>query len=305
MKKKVGIIAPGAAGDLLLTTAMLPHKDTLWPDSDIIWYAKPCHADLLAHNPYVSEVRSFDAIGECRDVRQEGDEFTHGTRVDMEKARKVPVLADLDVAYFSTPWLVSGVYWGFSYVDLVKHIFGLSTNLRPWHPILEWTPEEEKRADDFVKSLLPQPCVMLETVCKSGQSRWSPDTTQLVMQKCIAAFGPCNFLLASREEVAERWSAYLSASTVSVLDAWTIRQLVPLFNRCVFFGGCASGITCATTCWRASDKVVRFVYHNHPQFSTNGVARGSNLEATKECDLNNVFDDALKLAVQYLSSRQA
>lgn len=303
MRNKVGIIAPGAAGDLLLTTCILPHAAKLWPDHDVIWFAMPQFSDLLAHNPYIAEVRPFHEIGDCKAVRQAGTEFIYGTRVDLDKARelKVKCLTDLDAAYFSTPWLVGGVYWGFTYCDLVKHIFGLPTDTKPWHPVLEWKQEEDARAEVFMQTLHTLPCVMLETVCKSNQSAWTDDVTRQVMQKCREYLGPCHWIFASRDATLHTG---VGGEQSILMHDWTIRQLVPVFNRCVLFVGCASGISTATTCWKSSEKVPRFLFHNSPMFSSHGNARGPNFEACKQWEINAQLDKALTVAKEYRSSRR-
>lgn len=277
---KIGVFAPGAAGDLLVSTALLPYKDKLWPGADIIWFAQTQYVDLLSGNPHLAEIREWTGF-DNRVLRTE-----HNCLNQERKGQYAPV-SDLDDGYFTTPWLVGAAHWGVPYSRVPKVICGVPDEW-PWHPVVEWTPEEESGAEQFARSLGPGRLVMLETVMKSNQGSWNDSTTSLVMRLCRQK-GDCTFIFASKGD----HSRFRGFGRIAECNNFTLRQLVPIYNRCHAFFGCASGVSVVTCCHKASPKVVRGIYVGCENYGCIGIATGLNLEAYKAEHVEALAEDVL------------
>ena len=289
----IGIFAPGAAGDLLVSTGVLPHRHLLWPkDARIIWFVQGQFADLLKHNHMIDEQREWSGFNNLA-LR------TADNRLDQARKRDYEKTSDLDEGYFSVPWLARAADWGIPYRDVPRKVFGASADL-VWAPVLEWTDEEDAAAKAFIDGLpAGRRNIMIESHCHSHQSLWNQDTTALVMKRCREQLGECNFVMASKEAAGD----FPNDRTVFCCAAMTIRQLVPIYNRCHMFFGCASGISVATCCWRASPKVVRCVYAGCRLFTCDGMSRGPNFESYNEPrNLEEKIREATCKAIEFRSS---
>lgn len=237
---KIAIVCPGARGDIAMQTSVLVYAHELWGDFPyIVWYAAPENFDMLAGKPHIQEVQPWD-----------------GSILKPKWA---------DWMYLATSWLAANDRKT-RLAIASRQWFGVALD-KPWHPCLEWTIAEEDAVARFMASL-PQGRVniMLETRCGSNQSAWDAATTAYVLKECRKRWpGRCNFLMASNLQRT------LGDDTFSCAQ-FTVRNIVPVYNRCHVFIGCSSGISVATCCWRANPAVKRLLYIRDEWASLEGVA---------------------------------
>jgi hypothetical protein len=135
-----------------------------------------------------------------------------------------------------------------------KTVFGVEEGAS-WHPSVYYIEEEKNKAAQIVSSRPKAYNIMLETSCRSGQSAWDNNTTNMVINECKRTFGSCNFYYVSRNSNPKDGidCSYLSA-----------RECLPLYNFMDLFIGCCSGISCLTCSWNANEKVnrIQFCYGN-------------------------------------------
>jgi len=280
---KIGIYAPWASGDALLATMVLKYKDQLWPSSQIVWFVLPkshnphsADKDIVAHNPAISEVRvaeePFSEIIKLR-VGNRANKEGHPLSVPKNLAGQMTPgksntksFSDLDLLYFPAPW-ANCDRLNEDFVLTSKHVFDYPE--QRIHPCSFFSVEEDEKAARFVSSLPFRHTVMLETKCGSNQSSWNDGTTTRIMEACRSILGGCNFIFSSpRTHVP-----FVGPGVVDCSD-FTIRQCLPIYNRCQLFLSTASGIAVVTCSWKANPLVKRVEFTNNPLITTRPIAMG-------------------------------
>jgi len=286
---KIGIYAPWANGDMIMSTPFLKYKEQIWPGAQIVWFVLPeenHHAtclhraspDIMAHNPYVSEIRPSTSnpsdvirLRVGHRTNSEGHPLTVGLE---NSGRIVPgsrpaEFSDLDLLYFPAPQ---------HNCDKLTTPFGLITRFvfayppgAEIHPCLYFSPEEDAKAETFLTSLPHKHSVMLETAYNSGQSYWDEDLTRQVMHALRSILGFVNFVFAS----PGTHKPFLDDAGVVDCSAFSIRQCIPVFNRCHLFMGTSSGISHAVSSWSANPNTRRIDCTNNPAISIRCTARGA------------------------------
>lgn len=283
---KIGIFAPFAQGDMIMSTSVLRSKRELWGECEIIWFAMRSFADSLAGIPEISEIRWHDGQGGTR----AGVELTRenwlghsapGCAPDLlslrgptlgEFRKEHPLVQDLDRLYFPCLWAWDPAFRsGTDYGLFHRRAFGVPDSVPAGHPCLTFTPEEDEKAAEFVRSLstFERPLnIMLETVALSGQSRWDDSMT---IDVCRMAGGilqgrGVNFVFGSPG--SDKWGFGKD------LKDFTVRQCIPVYNACDYFIGVGSGISWATCSWSALDKP-RIEYVHSPELSVKCVSGSS------------------------------
>jgi len=279
---RIGIYAPWASGDAILSTMALKYKGHFWPGHcHLVWFVLPekrhshaASADIVAHQPLVDEVRiASEPSSEVIKLRVGHRTNSQGHPLSVKKPaglmaethKRMKSFADLHYCYFPAPW---------ANCDRLQGLFALASNAvfdypEPPHPCLEYSPEEDESASRFVASLPHARSVMLETRCGSNQSNWTNETTKVVMDACRRELGPCNFIFASPGS-----SQGHQADCVAECGGFTIRQCIPIYNRCDLFVSTSSAVAIATCSWSASPGVKRVDYTNNPLITTRPIARG-------------------------------
>ncbi len=249
--KEVWIVAPAGNGDVGCSTCLLPYKDKLWPHHKLIWFVHPHCQDMLAHNDKIDEVRLGKPSSQSSDGILKFSTTPYGNKL---------VKQNIPLAF------------------IPKHTVGAPT-IDEWHPYLCFTEQEDENADRFMSGLPEGRLnVMMETFCKSGQSNWTQNDTRVVMNICRKEGGACNFLFASKAGFAKSRHPITGLDKKDVFycgDDFTIRQIIPVFNRCHLFIGISSGLSVATCAWQALPDVRRVEYVYHRRFSSSAyMARG-------------------------------
>lgn len=241
--------ASGGFGDIACSTCLLHYREALWPGKRLVWLVHPGCKDILQFNDKIDEVR---VIGNIRKGT-----FANSLVLNTAPWSNGPLVLQ-QVPYALIPMRVVG------------------REFKDWHPYIRFSKEEDAAAEAFVKSLPYPKTVMLETTCRSGQSSWVPKNSSEAMQICRKVLGPCNFLFASKSGFAgaPKQSLGLEGEGVFELGAFTIRQCLPIYNRCHMMIGIASGLSCVFCAWQASSLVERVEYVYKRQFGTWPMARG-------------------------------
>jgi hypothetical protein len=258
MRDKVGIFAPGSNGGVAgsnggvaVASAVLYYRDELWPNCDVVWFAgSPSAADIVKHSN-IQEVREYD-------VKKH---FLYPACIP----GCIPT--DIKQCYFPLPWQnPKFAECSENYAEVPMRTFGIHG--RPWHPMVGFSAEEDSNAADFISSMPFKNTVMIECTCHSGQSGWDMSMTNKVVAACVRKLGDCNFLFASPGT-----HVGVMAPFAADCSLFSIRQCVPLYNRCSLFVGVSSGISCVTCSWSANADVprVEFVYLN--RYSTSIISR--------------------------------
>lgn len=304
---KVGIYAPWANGDMIMSTPFLKYREELWPGANIIWFVLPpenAHAaglhraspDIVAHNPYIDEVRaSMSSPGEMVKARvgHRTNEHGHPLSVGIDEAgrikddsRVLPELSDLDLCYFPAPTHNCDKL-GTPFTLITKFVFKYPEGA-VIHPCLFFTKEEDGKAESFVGALPHKYTIMLETEYGSGQSHWNDDLTRDCMRVARSTLGFCNFVFASPKSCEK----FRDDAGVVDCSGFSIRQCIPIFNRCNLFIGVGSGISHAVGSWTASP--VRRID------CTNGTALSTSYTSIGPC--SNAFrrEDFMPLLVNEL-----
>lgn len=60
--KKMLLVVPGSAGDILLCTSLFSSLRELYPDFDLYFACEKQFADILKYNPYITNIVEFDPI---------------------------------------------------------------------------------------------------------------------------------------------------------------------------------------------------------------------------------------------------
>ena len=258
---KVGIFAPWGKGDLCNASGVFKYKDTLWPGASIVWFASPENVDLLAHNPMVSEVRSWPfpwaAIRVPWLQARDSNGALNGRKTEFKE------MADLDLGFFPTPWQETAHSVPLALVP--KKIFGLPPEAE-WHPYLMLCQEDINAAKMLISRLPHKRTIMFETQSLSDQSI-SPDLARHISNIVFGRFGGCNLVFSSKSALPVMGNHVLS------LSGLTVRQCVAVYNLVDAFIGVSSGVSCATCCWAANSEVVRVEFCSHPQSSTVHISR--------------------------------
>lgn len=263
--RNVGIFAPGAHGDIATVSSLLTHRNRLWPDCRVVWFVDYKYRDMLAHNPLVDEVRLWDETRHVK-LRDERNRFLPVAAQNWDDTK------DISVGVFPLPrfWPDIGK-WMFIH-DIPRDGMPFYVWDEHWHPNVFWTMQEEAAAMAFIAALPKRLTVMLETVAGSKQSAWDDETTQMVLD-LIRRVTPCSFIFASKCGPGR-----FASQSVYDASAFTVRQLVPVFNCCHIFVGCGGGISATTCCWYANPKIPRINYIVDALYNTGETSRGLALD---------------------------
>jgi len=289
--KKVGIYAPWASGDTIISSSVLKYKDIIWKDCYLVWfyvpsenpYAMQLHRtdkDMMFNNPWISELRpSMDDPLSIINLRIGGRQRSFGppwmqlsvdkTQAGLLSPEKTHFesVKDLDLCFFPAPW-ANCDHLDVHFSLISNFVFNFPANLEI-HPCLFFTPEEDQKAEQFIKNLPFKYSIMMETKYFSGQSNWDDQTTETVINTCRSRLGDCNFIFASPNT-----HHLFSGKGVVDCSQFTIRQCIPIFNRCNLFLGVSSGISQAICSWTANPLVKRIELINTLTISTSPIARG-------------------------------
>ena len=242
--------ASGGFGDILCSTCLLPYREELWPGKRLAWFVHPDCKDILEFNDKVDEVRIVSDLVSAYDPQ---------TTITINTA----------------PWWNGKLIGqGIPYALIPMRVVG--REFKDWHPYIKFSKEEDERSDVFIKSLPFPKTVILETVCRSGQGSWNSQVTAETFRICRDIIGPCNFLFASKTgfDGNTKQSLGFEGDGVADLSAFTIRQCVPIFNRCHLMVGISSGLSCAVCSWQANPAVERVELVHNKQYGTWPMARG-------------------------------
>jgi len=255
---RIGVFVDWGFGDIIISTPVLKYKDRLWgPNAEVVWFIQPHRADVLAYNPWIHELRMTGGdVGRIHELRLSPDgNFKKGHEV----------VKDLDKLYFPALWLNIPMC-GNPYGLVHRSIFGYDSSL-PVHPCLFNTPEEEQKSKEFVEKLPYKWNVMLETKAMSGQTRWDDSTTELAINLCSQYLGNCNFIFASPGTCGK-----FAGPSVVDCSGFTIRQCIPIYNKCHLFLNVTSGIAQATCSWGTNPAVIRLDYVTCEHYSSKFIA---------------------------------
>jgi len=268
--------ANGGFGDVACSTCLLHHRETLWPGKRLIWLIHPDCKDVLQFNDKIDEVR----VGDIK----------NGLFIDPETT------LTLNTAPWSNQLMAAQ---GVPYALIPMRVVG--QDFKEWHPYIGFSKEEDDAAGAFVQSLPYPKTVMLETTCRSGQSSWGSANSAEAMRICRNVMGPCNFLFASKSGFAgtSKQSLGLEGEGVFELGSFTMRQCLPIYNRCHLMIGIASGLSCVFCSWQASPLVERVEFVYNRQFGTWPMARGPLATAT---DVPTVYKEIEAAAVRIKTS---
>src|SRR3990167_5515206 len=269
-KGKIGIFMHGQAGDVSTATSVFKYKDLLWKDKDIVWFINNPNSDLLKFNPYV-EIRPF-AFGWGLPHRclPDGEDNRNAKKLkqpvwqdwsilknknnclNQEFKTNFELTADLEEAYFPAPYdLTVEQRHGIDYPNCSRKVFGIDPSWE-WHPVLFFSDEEKKMAEDFCRALLYQRTVLMETFAGSGQSMLSDRMVKNTMSKIRERWGDTNFIFVSHKYLNgdEAFPADLfTQKGVVSASHFTVRQCSLLNNHADLMVGVSSGISCTTSCW--------------------------------------------------------
>lgn len=269
---KVGIFGTWGNGDIIISTPVLKYKETLWPKAQIVWITQADKIDIFAHNPFVTEVRT----PENPNALPNEIFFSPGYSPTSFK-KENPIVEDLDMLYFPVLWLHKNMLH-FPYGLFHREIFGYDKSL-PVHPCLFFTQQEDISAENFVSQLPNKWNIMLETECRSYQTEWNQQTTISVMDECRKILESCNFIFASPGSGND-----FGVGNPGVVDcsSFSIRQCIPVYNRCHLFLGVSSGVSQATCSWPSNPSVPRIDYVRSENYSSKYIARGTAQSATNK-----------------------
>jgi len=273
---KIGIFAPWGKGDVCNSTCALKYREQLWPNAKIVWFVCKENYDILAFTKEVDEIRVWPFPWNETNTDWQGFRTDiHGVMSNASKS--VPCLSDIDKGFFSIPWSNIKMLPTHDLVDIPKAVFGVEMSA-PWHPVINYSKEEEDRAKNFIASLPFKKNVMLETICRSGQSSWVPSFSLDVMKACENKLGKCNFIYASPSSAPQ-------GQGIVECGSFSVRQCIPLYNMVDLFVGVSSGVSCATCAWSASTSVPRIELCGAMKVSTFKMARGKVFLATNQKQL--------------------
>jgi len=277
---KVGIFGTWGNGDIIISTPVLKYKDILWPGADIVWITQEDKRDIFRYNPLVSEVRV------PKDPNSLPDSIFFKPGYTPSSFHKTPDVNDLDKLYFPMLWLHSKML-RLPYGLIHRDIFGYDKSL-PVHPCLFFSQEEEEKATKFVSSLPHKWTIMLETECRSNQTKWNQATTINVMDICRKKFGQCNFIFASPGSGKD-----FGVGNPGIVDCslFTIRQCIPIYNKCHLFLGVSSGVAQATCSWTANPSIPRLEYLTADSIASKHIAMGQADYATNETTFFSKLSD--------------
>jgi len=300
---KVGIYAPWASGDMILATMVLKYKELFWPNSQIVWFIRPkapsdhhtASGDIVAHNPFIDEVRmseeDFTKVIKLR-VGHRTNEHGHPLIVPKHLAGQMTSVKaelgsfrDLDLCYFPAPWACCDKLSEPYLQTTSRYVFDYPESP---HPCLYFSKDEDEKASIFMASLPFKYNIMMETKCGSNQSAWDQNTTKDVMATCRVVLGDCNFIFASNGVDVPQDRGVVNCSE------FTIRQCVPVYNRCHLFLGTASAISMATCGWSSNPTVKRIDYTNSPFIASKPIAMGETLLVSNHGDLLSSLGNFLR-----------
>lgn len=246
---KIGIFAPEQHGDVALATCVLKHKDTLWPDKDIIWFGhlaehKATYFDMLKYNDAIAEIRDWPKFKTMEDFRACID--PNGQLI-LNRMADFDEMKDLSGGYFPVPWCVlpNNALNAVNYANISRLVVGADPSL-PWHPYLGYCDEEKEQAKAFHAALPHAKSVFFETQLRSaGNFNLAEDTIKSLMQICRDKWGQCNFIFASK---MDHTPFVDDAGVVSASD-FTVRQVALVHDHCDLMIGVCSGITQACSAW--------------------------------------------------------
>jgi hypothetical protein len=251
MKSKIGIFLPGLNGDIMSAMSVLKYRDILWPDKDIVWFCNMPMADALKFN-IVSEIRPWPN-GWCGWGKEQGVVLqedwnvlkTETNHLNQDLKQQFELTHDLDEGYFPAPWMMSVEQrHGIDYPNISRKVFGADPSWE-WHPYLCFSQEEIDMVRDWCLTLPHSKTVMLETYLSSGPRWLSDDMTHETMRLCRERFGKCNFIFASKVDIAK----FQDDVGIVSCPHFTVRQTALVNNHSDLFVSIGSGISVATSCW--------------------------------------------------------
>jgi hypothetical protein len=299
MSGKIGIFAPCQVGDIITATAVLKHKDEIWPGKDIVWFCNEPFTDALKFSP-VSEIRSYGPNDFNACLKKNMGVGNGMNRMDLEKARSFDTTSDLEDGYFPLTWMVSGEQRkGLDYPMISKRIFGV--NSTEWRPFLCFSSEEREMVAEIARSLPHKKTVMIENA-PTNYSSWGDASTRILMDRCRAAWGPTNFVFASggHRSGCDMTRFFDDVGCISISNL-TARQ-ASLFNEhCDLFAGLAGALTFATSCWGAKP-TPKIILTGSEILGARGIANGKIEIVAGEVYLNDSDREFDKRLTRLLST---
>jgi len=299
---RIGFYAPWANGDMAESTGVLKYVDELFPGSELFWFTRPkaksiANPDMVKFHPRLNIRMSTEppeVLWSCREGHRQNAEG-HALSVPPGMAgRLTPAknqyesLRDLDLCYFAAPWANCDLLQSIHFVLINTKVYPYLPGMKA-HPDLRFSDEEDAAAEKYVRSMSHPDGynIMMETRYGSGQSFWNDGTTQVVMSTCRRVLGDkCNFIFSSMGSKPNVGDAY-------GCDEFTVRQCLPVYNRCSLFLGVSSSITVSTCSWSASPLVPRIDCVTNPWISTNPIARGKSVTCLSEQALGLTLENML------------
>lgn len=259
---KIGILLPGAHGDIMSAMSVLKYKDDLWPNKDVVWFCSPPQSEVLKFAPV--EIRIWEDFSQLIMNKYDRNHY-------LQIRNNFDSLKDLEKEYLPAPWFYDPQDKernNIDYPNISKRIFGVDSKLE-WHPLLHFSEQEQDMVRDFCLGLPYPKTIMLETDCRSGQSNWNDSMTRTTISMCRAKLGKCNFIFASNTDN----SRFIDDVGVVSCSHFTIRQSALVNNFSDLFIGISSGISVATSCW-GNKPTPKIQYTNTFICSTQSLSNG-------------------------------
>lgn len=270
---KVGIFCHGQIGDAATITSVFRYGKELWGDHKIVWFISLENADILKHQDIEirefprgfgypelteSENRKLIEVGHepvWRDYKPLVDENNH---LKLEFKNQYPELVDLTLGFFPAPHQIevtAPARAGVEYPECSKKVFGVPMDYE-WHPVLKWSDEEKKNAEDFINNAFLKSYsdyeVCLETMAGSGQSIMNDEQVRTTIRVCEDMLGAVNFFFVSHKYLNgnEQFPQdILDKPNVFQCKDFTVRQTALIVERCQLLISVSSGITVASSAW--------------------------------------------------------
>jgi len=263
----IGIVCPGGIGDILMSSSILKYKDELWPNKDIVWYCLDVNKRVLLNIPGIKEIRPLIA----------------------ENYKYVWYHHDVDKMFTPCPWM--NIYNSDKklppdtlFVDKPRLIFERDMGIKipgPWHPCLEYTPEDDNFALTLLECLPFKKTIMFETAYYSNQSFLNQDILLKIISEIQKTWGDCNFLFPSggaRALIPEGNGMFFCSKL-------TLPPIVALHNHVDAFISVSSGISCAVCSWSASPNIPKLGIIKNPLVDISKISRGPISVALNEKEL--------------------
>jgi hypothetical protein len=282
---KIGIFAPSQVGDVITATSVLKYRDEIWPDKDIVWFCNEGNADALKFSS-VAEVRPYTAENYIA-LKVNSGVGQGMNRLDIQRAKGIPSVADLEVGYFPLPWMLEHVNQrdGILYPQISQRIFGCDVS-RPWRPCLSFSNDERGMVAEMMSALPNQKTIMFEN-SPCDYSAWNDGMTRMVMSMARAKWGNVNFFFASGgSRSGNDMSRFFDDAGCISGSNLTARQAALVNDHCHLFVGVAGALTFASSCWGAKP-VPKLIYTGCVQFGAHYVANGKIEVVTTESHRHN------------------